>query len=62
MADNEKGSSKGEGRLLLVLGVVAFIVALGLIVLAVSAFRASLPSTNQAQTLRGHGKVMSPKP
>lgn len=62
MSDGGKKSSGNEGRLLLVLGVLAFIVALVLIFFAASAFRASSVPTNHPQAPRGHEKAGPSKP
>ena len=62
MSDGEKKSSGNEGRLLLVLGVLAFCVAVALILLAASALRASSVPTNHPQAPRGQEKAGPSKP
>lgn len=61
MSDNKKESSENGGRLLLVLGVIAFIVAVALIFLTLSAFRVSSAPINHSQGPNGHEKPVPSK-
>ena len=61
MEDDEKQAAK-ERRRFLALGVLAFAVAVILIILAISAFHASsVPATGNGEPA-GHEIVRSPKP
>lgn len=60
MADDEKQAPQ-ERRVLLVLGILAFIVAVALIILALSSFNASVAAPNKNKTA-GHGMFRASKP
>ena len=61
MAEDEKQAAQ-ERRIFLVLGILAFIVAVALVILALSSFHAASVPANSKDKPAGHGMFRASKP